>query len=73
MGVRRFRSVEEMPGPAPLARLDPENLRIVFGLISLTRALDPTVREPGVRKFKSWQEAASRREGAPPGPDAKRS
>ena len=27
MGARKFHSVEEMPGPPPLPRLDPENLR----------------------------------------------
>jgi hypothetical protein len=27
MGVRKFRSVADMPGPAPLPPLDPDNLR----------------------------------------------
>jgi hypothetical protein len=62
MGVRKFRSVEEMPGPPPLKRLDPENLRIALGLASLANALCPTRRRPGVRKFRSWDEALDAKE-----------
>jgi hypothetical protein len=57
MGVRKFRSVEEMPGPSLLPRLDPENLRIAFGLASLAGGMRPIRRTPGVRKFRSWNEA----------------
>jgi len=57
MGVRKFHSVEEMPGPPPLKRLDPENLRIAFGLASLANGLRPIRLRPGVRKFRSWNEA----------------
>jgi hypothetical protein len=57
MGVRKFHSVEEMPGPLPLPRLQPENLRIAFGLASLASGMRPIVRTPGVRKFRSWNEA----------------
>jgi hypothetical protein len=57
MGVRKFHSVEEMPEPPPLPRLDPENLRIAFGLASLADGLRPVRRTPGVRKFRSWDEA----------------
>ena len=62
MGVRKFHSVEEMPGPPPLPRLDPENLRIAFGLASLADGLCPFRRTPGVRKFRSWQQALAARE-----------
>ena len=62
MGVRKFHSVEEMPGPAPLPRLDPENLRIAFGLSSLAIRLSPARRRPGVRKFHSWDEALTAKE-----------
>jgi len=62
MGVRKFRSVEDMPG-APSARpLDPENLRLAFGLMTLGR-LVPLVYQPGVWKFRSpdafleWRDA----------------
>lgn len=55
MGVRKFRSVEEMPGPPRLPRLDPDNLRLAFGLSSLA-GLRPTHLTPGVRKFRSWDE-----------------
>jgi hypothetical protein len=57
MGVRKFRSVEEMPGPSLLPRLDPENLRIAFGLASLASGMRPLRLTPGVRKFRSWDEA----------------
>ena len=62
MGVRKFRSVEEMPGPSPLPRLDPENLRIAFGLAALANRLSPARRTPGVRKFRSWNEALAAKE-----------
>ncbi len=62
MGVRKFHSVEEMPGPPPLPRLDPENLRIAFGLASFAGGLRPIHRTPGVRKFRSWNEALAAKE-----------
>ena len=57
MGVRKFHSVEEMPGLPPRKPLDPENLRIAFGLSSLANGLCPIRLRPGVRKFRSWAEA----------------
>jgi hypothetical protein len=57
MGVRKFRSVEEMPGPPRRPPLDPENLRLAFGLASLAHGLCPLRTEAGVRKFRSWDEA----------------
>lgn len=56
MGVRKFHSVEEMPGPAPREPLDPENLRIAFGLMETAHRLAGVRRRPGVRKFRSWDE-----------------
>lgn len=71
MGVRKFRSVEAMPGPPPLPRLDPENLRIACGLGSLARGLSPVRRVSGIRKFHSWDEALAAKEAdnlaRPPG------
>jgi hypothetical protein len=58
MGVRKFRSVVEMPSPSPFPPLDPENLRLAFSLMGLTQWLSrrsPLV--PGVRKFRSVEEA----------------
>jgi hypothetical protein len=63
MGVRKFRSVADMPGPPPLPRLDPNNLRIACGLASLADRLSGAVRKPGVRKFRSWEEALAARDG----------
>lgn len=57
MGVRKFRSVADMPGPEPRPPRDPENLKIAFGLIGLTLRLAGAVHEPGVRRFRSWDEA----------------
>ena len=61
MGVRKFRSVEEMPGPPPRTPLDPENLRLAFGLSSLA-GLHPVRLTPGVRKYRSWDELLAKRE-----------
>jgi hypothetical protein len=55
MGVRKFRSVAEMPPPPPLPRLDAENLRMACQLSSLEQ-LRPVRRTPGVRKFRSVEE-----------------
>jgi hypothetical protein len=57
MGVRRFRSVNEMPGPRLGKRLDPENLRQAFGLSSLAHGLSPRRPPPGVNKYRSWNDA----------------
>jgi len=62
MGVRKFRSVEEMKGPAPLPPLDARNLRIACALSSLEN-LSPVPRVPGVRKFRSVVEMSRAREG----------
>ena len=60
MGVRKFRSIEEMKGQ-PLRPLDPENLRIACSLSSL-EGLAPPARRPGVRKFRSVEELSRERE-----------
>jgi hypothetical protein len=57
MGVRKFRSVAEMPGPQPRPPLDPENLRIALGLGSVATGLHRARLTPGVRKYRSWNEA----------------
>ena len=62
MGVRRFHSVEDMPGPHPRPPLDPENIRLVLSLMDLARHLSPVTFVPGVRKFRSVEEAAQRRQ-----------
>ena len=62
MPVRKLRSVEEMTGPAPLPPLDPENLRLAFGLTDLGDGLFPIRYTPGVRKFRSFDELLRARE-----------
>lgn len=57
MPVRKYRSVADMPGVRPLPPLDPENLRIACELTELAMALHPWRFEPGVRKFRSLEEA----------------
>jgi len=62
MGVRKFRSVADMPGPTPLRPLAPQNLKLAFGLSSFAGRLSPLRLSPGVRKFRSWDEALAARE-----------
>jgi hypothetical protein len=38
------------------SRPDPENLRIAFAWMKLANELRPVRRDPGVRKFSSWDE-----------------
>ena len=56
MGVRKYHSVDEMPGPRPRRPLDPDNLRLAFGLASLAHGLHPLHQEPGVRRFRTWND-----------------
>jgi hypothetical protein len=53
MGVKKYRSVEEMPGPEARPPLDPDNLRIAFAWIKLASELRPGRLRPGVRKYRS--------------------
>jgi hypothetical protein len=50
-----------MPGPPVLPRLDPENLRLAFGLSSFATAFRRIRLTPGVRKFRSWDELRAAR------------
>jgi hypothetical protein len=61
MSVRKFRSVEEMPGRSRRPPLDPENLRLAFGLTTLANGLHPLRIPAAVRKFRSWDEALESR------------
>jgi len=74
MGVRKFHSVEEMPGPEPRTPLDPENLKIAFDLMGTAHRLARLRWPPGVRKFHSWNELLLAREreeaGGSPAPPA---
>ena len=67
MGVRKFRSVEQMPARARRSRLDPENLRLALGLASLASGLNPVRLVPGVAKYRSVDEALSARAKPMPG------
>ena len=62
MPIRKYRSVSEMPGVKARKPLDPENLRIVCELTELAYALHPWRFEPGVRKFRSIEEAHRHRD-----------
>lgn len=81
MPVRKYRSVADMPAVRPLPPLDPDNLRIACELTELAFALRPWRFTPGVRRFRSMEEAnlhraswereqVRRRLPAPPGRDA---
>lgn len=62
MPVRKYRSVAEMPGARPLRPLDADNLRIACELSELAYGLHPWRFEPGVRKFRSIEEANRHRQ-----------
>jgi hypothetical protein len=61
MGVRKFRSVADMPGPPPRPPGDPENLRLGVSLMDLALRLSRFTLVPGVRKFRSVEEADAAR------------
>lgn len=46
-----------MPSQPPLVPLDPANLKLAFDLMELATRLHPMRREPGVRKFRSVEDA----------------
>ncbi len=62
MGIRKYRSVDEMPGVRPLPPLDPANLRLACELSELAFALRPWKLAPGVRKFHSAAESYAHRD-----------
>jgi hypothetical protein len=62
MGVRKFRSVADMPGPAPLPPLDPDNLRLAVTLMDLALRLSRFSPRPGVRRFRSVEDADAHRQ-----------
>jgi hypothetical protein len=57
MPVRKFRSVTEMPGVKWRTPLDPDNLRLACELSQLAYWLHPMKHVPGVRKYRSVEEA----------------
>ncbi len=59
MGLKKFRSVQEMPLVPPRRPLDPDNLRIACELSEMARALHPRVLLAGVTKFHSASERPS--------------
>jgi hypothetical protein len=61
MGVRKFRSVADMPGPAPLPPLEEGNLRLAVELLDLASRLSRFSLPPGVRRFHSVEEADAHR------------
>jgi hypothetical protein len=56
MGVRKYRSASDMPGPEARRPSDAENLRLALGLADLARHLASLQYAPGVRKFCSYEE-----------------
>ena len=57
MPVRKYRSVAEMPGVEPGRPLHPDNLGIACALNELVLAFHAPRIEPGVRKYRSVEEA----------------
>ena len=65
MPVFRYRSVEEMPRPWRDPD-DPENLRLVAQMLRLHRAFSRGVAwRPGVRRYRSAEEAEADRPDRP--------
>lgn len=62
MPIRKYRSVEEMPGPPPLPPLRAENLKLACDLSEMAFRLRPWRLEPGVYKYRSIDEANRSRE-----------
>jgi len=60
--VRKYRSVADMPAVRPLPPLHSANLGIACELSELTFALHPWRFEPGVRKYRSVEEARRHRQ-----------
>ena len=56
MGLRRYRSVEDMPASPPRRPLDPENLVIAFGLMDLAHRIAGLSFPPGIKKYRSHDE-----------------
>ncbi len=63
MGVRRYRSIEDMPPLPPRPPLDPDNLRLALGLSDCAQRLRPFRARPGVRKHRSYDEMVRARDG----------
>ena len=57
MPVRKFRHVADMPAPRPSSPLDPGNLEVACDLTELAYALHPWRFTPGVRRYRSMEEA----------------
>jgi hypothetical protein len=62
MPVRKFRSVEDMPSVRARTPLDPENLRLACSLSQFASWLHPMKHVPGVRKYRSVEEASRARQ-----------
>lgn len=62
MPIRKYRSIEEMPGPPPLPPLRAENLKIACDLTEMAYRLRPWRFKPGVYKYRSIEEANQSRE-----------
>jgi hypothetical protein len=61
MAVKKYRSVEQMSGPPKFRPLDPKSLQIACELMELAFALRPWAFKPGVRKYRSLEEASQSR------------
>jgi hypothetical protein len=57
MPVRKYRSAADMPDARPRTPLDPGNIRLACELSELAFALHPWRFTPGVRRFRSLEEA----------------
>jgi len=63
MPVRRFHSAADMPPARQLPPLTAETLRRAFEHMDLSLRLHPLRLQPGIRKFRTLDEANRCREG----------
>lgn len=61
MTTRKYKSVEEIPGRSALRPLDQDNLRVACELTELAFGIRSWKLEPGIRKFRSVEQASSHR------------
>jgi hypothetical protein len=61
MPIRKYRSAAAMPATPPLPPLAEANLKLACDLMELAARLYPTTSEPGVKKFRSIEEANAHR------------
>jgi hypothetical protein len=53
MPIRRYRSIEDMPGPPTYAPGSPDGLRALLRVLDFVRRTNPRHHPPGIVRFRS--------------------